>query len=56
METNEICEMLDTLSVELYNEIDSHLDGFLDGPTSLLAESIQNAVKTTREKMYGSEM
>ncbi len=55
METNDICEMLDTLSAELCNEIDIHLDGFLDDKTSLLAEAIQNAVKTTRKKLYGSE-
>ncbi len=52
---NEICEMLDTLSAELYNEIDTHLHGFLDDKTSLLAEAIQDAVKSTRKKLYGSE-
>ncbi|MCI8800183.1 MAG: hypothetical protein HFH88_10280 [Lachnospiraceae bacterium] len=55
MQKNEVCEMLDTLSSELYNEIDTHLDGFLDERTIALAEAIQNAVKSTREKLYGRE-
>ena len=45
--------MLDTLSSELYNEIDTHLDGFLDEKTAALAQAIMNAVNTTREKLYG---
>ena len=55
MQKNEVCEMLDTLSSELYNEIDTHLDGFLDEKTTVLAEAIKNAVKSTREKLYGPE-
>ncbi len=55
MQKNEVCEMLDTLSSELYNEIETHLDGFLDEKTTVLAQAIQNAVKSTREKLYGRE-
>ena len=55
MQKNEVCEMLDTLSSELYNEIDIHLDGFLDEKTTVLAEAIKNAVKSAREKLYGPE-
>ena len=47
--------MLDTLASELYNEIDTHLDGFLDEKTAVLAEAIKSAVKSTREKLYGRE-
>ena len=30
MKNNEACEMLDTLYLELINEINNHCDGFLD--------------------------
>ena len=55
MQNNEVCEMLDILSSELYNEIEIHLDGFLDEKTTVLAQAIQNDVKSTREKLYGRE-
>lgn len=55
MNSEEISEMLDTLYLQLVNEIDVSLDGFLDDKTTLLAEAIKNAVKHTRESLYGTE-
>ena len=53
MKSDEVCEMLDTLYLELINEIDNHCDGFLDASGECLANAIKGAVKTTREKLYG---
>lgn len=55
MDNDEVCRMLDTLHSELINEIDIHCNGFLDDKTTILADAIKAAVKSTRQKLFGSE-
>ena len=55
MDNNEVCQMLDTLYSELVSEIDIHCNGYLDESATILADAIKEAVKSTRNKLFGPD-